>query len=1508
MSSWVTLHHVSMMLNAFTIKGVASEHRLLFRRGVVNACPPGPEGNQELMGPSLSREVFERKRTELETRKNNVIKRIEQIQQHSGKKQEWEAYKQRFVKDYEYWNTNYERIASGHRQAFQRNLDEVLGRYEYQVAGSVNEKADLLQPKSVQIFQQPYQDIRRQSSQSSSSDAQTQQEQIADQGRMESAKRHARNQWVILPETIGKKGWQYRYDSSSDTLYARSYIFDQRGERWVHYSRYDSANQKWMGMQNSPAFESAANTAVEGPQKLEPPYSAIPLPHQNRSPSIPRVSPTQNQPNRSTQQGVNNSTDALKQQEQNADHQKMESAKRHARNQWVILPEGIGKKGWQYRYDSSSDTLYARTFASDQRGGLGEWINKFDNASNTWISIHTRPVFDDTPIPAQGAPKQPTVRKAIPDVPARPTPSPDVVLPTPRGPSPQPQPDIQRPSVPKKPVLSQPRVTPKPIPKITPTTNPIQRTPEPPKLVVTKTPAQPKAIPKVTPTPKSPTRQITPDPQQPAPEKSELARQEFRKKAEHLKQLTQDYWSPSVHSTPLAVDLEKEHLEKFTSVFGDSDPAYSKETQARLQYLREFKKQWYNALAQHDRMREKLPKIVEGKSFGGVRVKVEDERGHPCIVLRGPSRPNASLGEKYSSMRLDFLLSEKVETITDEEYEKRILGKIRDSCWGAITKSVDEKFRYFFASGYDFVSEIGDKSIVIKTKEGGRTVYTATVAVDGTLPDVSNIQEEVAEKVILLRHEELAKYMPNKVSGLTVHWDGKETVTFRKKWDDGREGPVGQPVLLSNPMCRPTDVVKRLEKTVQSMPPSMFDSAHYTLWNDEPKTVAAHTRYGIGWKYTRKGIQFTRDTSQDRQGYVRPSDPEPFLSIKADDYAALDRLIAQHEKAIGDTIVRWKEEAARHDLRCVLAHEAEVKDGYGAKAVFINKYGFPVVTCAVDITKSAEENNKAVLKSIKDYLDLETEALRSLTALRPSANEKVEQYMLRFLPVYARYYKAAVKTIDKGNPYAEATKDSPPAPYEFAELPDIVRSWKWNGVRGSIEKSDLPSEVKHAFLQLYRVGDPLYDPFRKEVEVFLAESNEQYRGREVVAGEHFALALPKPYLKEGDIIRLELNGKAFELPMIKKQTMNADYIDCDNTPLEKAGFKDIVSVQAAIVSFGGDSDRIFVTSERPMRIAVEVHRSVKEFTCEIPKTIDEYFLRKQSDGSVRVLDKEQNFVAVITDIEKSDMQIWLPEAVNDEAHGKVTKINKFSQLQYLMYGLRDAKERVAKVRVLEQKQQRWLSELEMISTLSLRYLVRSKHSGSDVIPGKNFTLEKKQGAEPSWFIKEGNMVMGQAQLCLNYNKDGYEIELQDTSGKKLEIYTNVDRFRNDAARETLMAYNSKVPIEMREGKRFGMEVGHRIIVHKGIELEISGDGRLGFKFDMDLYEGIPIIGGAAKTNGVSIETTPDQGMMQGNVFTFFKDGKVVAEVAKSIVGNVVRFDVKKDGKPYSVLQLPPKTK
>jgi hypothetical protein len=104
------------------------EHRLLYRT-------PRFTPEHQHTDSAEQREHFERRHAELNARKESVLGRIQTIQSRVPNHQEWERYKQQFIHDFTYWNTEYDRIADGHRNVFQQNLEQVLRKYESQVPG-----------------------------------------------------------------------------------------------------------------------------------------------------------------------------------------------------------------------------------------------------------------------------------------------------------------------------------------------------------------------------------------------------------------------------------------------------------------------------------------------------------------------------------------------------------------------------------------------------------------------------------------------------------------------------------------------------------------------------------------------------------------------------------------------------------------------------------------------------------------------------------------------------------------------------------------------------------------------------------------------------------------------------------------------------------------------------------------------------------------------------------------------------------------------------------------------------------------------------------------------------------------------------------------------------------------------------------------------------------------------------------------------------------------------------
>jgi len=308
------------------------EHRMICRWGNVNVPQPHAGGDFERMNPRMGREEFEKKRKELHNRKDNVLSRIGKIQQRVQNKGQWEQYKQQFLRDFEYWNTQYDRIATGHRRAFQRNLASILRRYEYQIAGRETQKG------------------KRGS----------QQEKVkGETGKLE---RLHGNTWAI--ETPHGSRLGLKFDTYENWQYMQPNTASM-GEMRMNGFRVsrDPRNRNRIIIQSNLPFEYSVSggrrdstskqpdTTVQRSQQLQK------QPKQKRTPKTTPPSP-RSTPFRQRRPDV---------RQQNIERQKLVEQRKFEQakgvpNEWVTVPDGI--RGYEYYFNSATDTLYARSHRS----------------------------------------------------------------------------------------------------------------------------------------------------------------------------------------------------------------------------------------------------------------------------------------------------------------------------------------------------------------------------------------------------------------------------------------------------------------------------------------------------------------------------------------------------------------------------------------------------------------------------------------------------------------------------------------------------------------------------------------------------------------------------------------------------------------------------------------------------------------------------------------------------------------------------------------------------------------------------------------------------------------------------------------------------------------------------------------------------------------------------------------------------------------------------------------
>lgn len=120
-----------MKRKTFPSRGTARDRRIFRFQNQPHNQPHNNENQRG--GPQISREDFNSRRNELNDRIQKVHQRMELLEQNSDNKREWSEYKSQFVRRYEEWNTQYDRIGDGHRKAFQKELDRIISGYEQQI-------------------------------------------------------------------------------------------------------------------------------------------------------------------------------------------------------------------------------------------------------------------------------------------------------------------------------------------------------------------------------------------------------------------------------------------------------------------------------------------------------------------------------------------------------------------------------------------------------------------------------------------------------------------------------------------------------------------------------------------------------------------------------------------------------------------------------------------------------------------------------------------------------------------------------------------------------------------------------------------------------------------------------------------------------------------------------------------------------------------------------------------------------------------------------------------------------------------------------------------------------------------------------------------------------------------------------------------------------------------------------------------------------------------------------
>ena len=182
--------------------------------------------------------------------------------------------------------------------------------------------------------------------------------------------------------------------------------------------------------------------------------------------------------------------------------------------------------------------------------------------------------------------------------------------------------------------------------------------------------------------------------------------------------------------------------------------------------------------------------------------------------------------------------------------------------------------------------------------------------------------------------------------------------------------------------------------------------------------------------------------------------------------------------------------------------------------------------------------------------------------------------------------------------------------------------------------------------------------------------------------------------------------------------------------------------------------------------------------------------------------------------------------------------------------------------------------------------------------------------------KEGNNP-GYLQLELNDSKDGYDIVLYwntGTGSEKLKTYRNFEHFEKDALLQLMYKDNSNSLHYIWKEKVLDLDVGHRIYIHRGIEVNKNQTGTLNLSWDSDLYPARSIGRGVASYNApirFEVDKITDD---NGDLILHFK-GKIVGKIdsayfirdgGETYRVNVKKYDAKnKEWTEYATLELPP---